>query len=100
MIVPPWEWTVTFLPGDICRTIMCGTKEVAYCNPRGDWTDAEEADFSAGIAHAAKMHMLLRQIASEGPTLSDATVANIKRLMANVENMDTGRYVEPEEEDD
>lgn len=57
-----WVWTIFYPPGATCRTIMWNGKEVAVVNARGDFDESTEADLAAGLAHTARMHLILRNI--------------------------------------
>src|SRR3546814_1493806 len=78
-----WEWTITYEPGATCRSIMWSGREVAVINPRGDFDEQTESDLSAGIAHAARMHLFLRRLRQDG--LTDG----LKRELAEIDRKST-----------
>ena len=93
------DWTVVMPRGAICRSIVWRGKEVAYVNPAGDFDEETEKDLAAGIAHAGKMHALLRKIGALPRTqpLSDSLQGELTDLLTSIETIDVGRYVEVEE---
>lgn len=97
----PWSWTVSYPPGATCRAIMWDGKEVAVVNARGDFTEDTEADLAAGLAHAGHMHMLLRKIQSDirrDGDISASTKSEIDAVITSVAVIDTGHYVELDNE--
>lgn len=97
----PADWTIQFNPGAVCRTIMWQGQEVALVNPRGDFSDADESDLAAGLAHSGRMHACLKRIDGDlnsgGGMLTQATIAELRAVLASVMTIDTGRYIEPDE---
>ena len=98
----PWSWTISYPKGATCRAIMWEGKEVAIVNARGDFTEDTEADLAAGLAHAGRMHMLLRTIQEDIRSTGDisaATKTEIDAVLVSVAVIDTGKYEEADEDE-
>lgn len=95
-VVKPDDWRVEIAPSEIVRRVMWGKKEVATINSRGDFTDATEQGLAAGIAHAAKMHNLLKRI-RDYAVLEKEVEKAISDLLHSIETIDVGVMTEPQE---
>ncbi len=97
----PWTWEISYPKGATCRAIIWEGKEVAIVNARGDFDDDTEADLAAGLAHAGRMHLLLRNIQEDirkTGDISAATKTEIDAVIMSVATINPGKYEEAEEE--